>query len=319
MKKGAKIWLFIASFLVLIGLVFTFVMANLNWDFTKVSTVKFQTKEYEIDKNFSNLAITTDTADIIFALSDDGICRVECFEGRKEPHLVKVENDTLNITLINNRAWYDYIGISFSSPKITLYLPKANYADLNIKADTSDVFVPKDFSFKNADISVSTGDVNYLSKAENLVKIKTSTGNIRLENMAVGSLDLSTSTGNINLSHIDCKKDARFSVSTGNVALTNLLCDNLYSFGSTGNIALRNVTATGSLTIERSTGDVSFDSSDAVKIFVKTDTGNVLGHLLSEKVFIVKTDTGKVSVPSTDSGGRCEITTDTGNIKITLP
>ena len=49
---------------------------------------------------------------------------------------------------------------------------------------------------------------------------------------------------------------------------------------------------------------------------MKTDTGKVVGSLLSEKVFIAETSTGKVSVPKTTTGGKCEITTSTGDIKI---
>ena len=49
-----------------------------------------------------------------------------------------------------------------------------------------------------------------------------------------------------------------------------------------------------------------------------TDTGDVRGSLLSEKVFIVNTDTGRKEVPDTITGGRCEITTDTGDVKITI-
>ena len=51
---------------------------------------------------------------------------------------------------------------------------------------------------------------------------------------------------------------------------------------------------------------------------ITTDTGNVKGSLLSEKVFIVSTDTGKKQVPNTITGGRCEITTDTGDIIISI-
>jgi hypothetical protein len=44
----------------------------------------------------------------------------------------------------------------------------------------------------------------------------------------------------------------------------------------------------------------------------------VSGSLLSNKVFTAKTDTGKVSVPNSSNGGKCEITTDTGKIIIEI-
>ena len=52
--------------------------------------------------------------------------------------------------------------------------------------------------------------------------------------------------------------------------------------------------------------------------FIKTSTGKVVGSLLTEKVFNAKSDTGKVEVPNTTSGGSCTITTDTGKIQVTI-
>ena len=43
------------------------------------------------------------------------------------------------------------------------------------------------------------------------------------------------------------------------------------------------------------------------------------GTLRSEKVFLVESDTGSIEVPKTTTGGRCEIRTDTGDIRIDIP
>ncbi|MBR2023360.1 MAG: hypothetical protein IJ996_02435, partial [Clostridia bacterium] len=70
--------------------------------------------------------------------------------------------------------------------------------------------------------------------------------------------------------------------------------------------------------IERDTGGVQFTFCDAEEITVETDTGSVKGSLLSDKVFIAHSDTGRVIVPTTQTGGRCEINTDTGSIIIEI-
>ena len=105
---------------------------------------------------------------------------------------------------------------------------------------------------------------------------------------------------------------------TGRVDMENVTCRNLTSNGDTGKIVMTNVIASGEFNIERSTGDVKFNGCDAETIYVRTDTGDVRGSLLSEKVFITDTDTGNIDVPKTITGGRCEITTDTGDIKISV-
>ena len=76
--------------------------------------------------------------------------------------------------------------------------------------------------------------------------------------------------------------------------------------------------ATGRFEIKRSTGKVIFEDCDAAEIFIKTSTGKVKGSLLSEKIFIIETNTGRVDVPKTLTGGRCEISTDTGNIFVEI-
>ena len=61
-----------------------------------------------------------------------------------------------------------------------------------------------------------------------------------------------------------------------------------------------------------------FDGCDAAEITVKTGTGDVTGTLLSDKVFLTETGTGRIDVPKSTVGGRCEINTDTGDIKIDI-
>lgn len=319
MRKTTKIWIVIAASLVFVGLImFAAVMSEYKWDFSKLSTGKYETNTYEISEEFSNLSMNTDTADIIFALSDDGKCRVECYEEEKAKHSVAVQENTLVIKMIDERTWYDYIGINFGSPKITVYLPKAEYASLFIKESTGDIEIPKNFKFEGVDISSSTGDVNFFASASKLIKIRTSTGNVCVENTSAETLDLSASTGRITVSNVICGGDANINVSTGRTNLNNIECKNLTSSGDTGDISLNHVIAAEKFSIKRSTGDVRFDGSDAAEILVETDTGDVTGTFLSEKIFFVETDTGSVDVPESITGGRCEITTDTGDIELDI-
>ena len=320
MRTRTKVWLIIAASLVLIGcILFAGVMTTLQWDFMELATVKYETNTYEISEAFDGISMNTDTADIAFMFSDDGNCRVECHEEGNAKHSVTAEDGTLTVELIDERSVYDfigYIGLNFGSPKITVYLPKSEYTNLLINGDTSDIEIPNDFTFKDVDISLSTGDIDFCASASEKIKIKTSTGDICAENISVGSLDLTVSTGKVTVSDVNCEGNITVGVSTGKTYLTDIVCKSVMSSGNTGDIYLNNVIATETFSIERSTGDVRFDGSDATEIYVKTDTGDVTGSLLTDKVFITQTDTGNVDVPKTVDGGRCEIITDTGDIKV---
>ena len=318
MNKRTRIWIITAAILILIGcMIFGGMMMALKWDFAKLSTVKFETNNYVLDTDFSNITVKTDTADIVFAASQDGSCSVVCYEQKNLSHSVAVNDGTLAIELVDTRNWYDHIGIIAHTPKITVFLPDGQYDTLSIKESTGDIEIPEVLTFETIDISLSTGDVTSYASASN-IQIKTTTGDVRTENISADKVVLSVTTGKITASSIACTGDLNVAVSTGDAQLTDVVCNRLISTGSTGNITLKNVTASEEFTIERSTGNVEFQSCDAGALRVKTSTGSVTGSLLSDKIFITETSTGNIDVPQSTTGGICEINTSTGDIKITV-
>jgi len=320
MSKGTKVWLVTAALLVVVGLIlFAVALTQYGWDFSRLSTREFQTNTYKITENFTGISLHTDTADILFATAPDGVCQVVCYEQVDMPHTVEVKNGALTIDITDNRAWYEYIGIQFDTPKITVYLPEASYASLSIDEDTGDIAIGKDFAFESVDISLSTGDVAFSAPVSQLLKIQTSTGHIRVENIQAGAMELATSTGGITTSHVQCEGHIQSRVSTGKTVFLDVTCQHLTSAGDTGDLSLKTVKVAEKLTVNRSTGDVEFDNTDAAEVCIVTDTGDVTGRFLTDKVFIVQTDTGHVDVPKTVTGGKCEITTDTGDVRIKKP
>lgn len=294
-----KTWLIIATALVIVGiLLFAGVMTACRWDFTQLGTVEFETNTYEFRESVSNISVNADTADILFAASKDEMCRVECYEMEHATHSVAIQNGILTIELVDSMQWHERIGINIGTPKITIYLPEAAYTSLSIEESTGDIAIPECFTFEAIDIAVSTGDVKNYASATGMIRIRTSTGDIEMKHVSADTLALT--------------------VSTGKVKLTDIRCADLTTSGSTGDMTLKNVTATERISIHRSTGDIFLDRCDAADIYIKTDTGSVTGTLLTDKVFVANTDTGKVTVPNTVSGGRCEIITNTGDIKLSI-
>ncbi len=298
MGKKTKGWLIAGTILFLLG---CFLMGGalmgLNWNFSKLSTTKYETNSYTISESFQNISILANTADIVFVPSESGSA-VVCYEENKAKHSVSVKGDTLVIELVDNRKWYDHIGFHFDTPKITVQIPNGDYGILHLTSDTGDVMLPEHYRFQSMDISLSTGDITCRSSCLEDARIRTTTGHIHLENLSAKALDLS--------------------VSTGHAKLTDVACKSFTSHGNTGDLTLQNVIAEETITLRRSTGYVSFDRCDAREIFVETDTGDVKGTLLTDKVFFAQTDTGNVNVPKTMTGGKCEIATSTGDISIQI-
>ena len=320
MKNSTKGWLIAAAVLVIVGIIVCGVaMAKVNWNINELSNVKYETNTFEISEDFRNISIRSSTEDIKFVPAEDGKCKVVFFEREDEKHAAAVQNGTLVISKTDSREWYDRMfSFSVKSPSITVYLPKAEYASLNITEDTGDIEIPKYFRFETIDIHVSTGDVSCSASAAGLTRVRTSTGSIRIEGSAAGELDLTVSTGSTDISSVDCSGEVKVAVSTGKAHLTDICCRSLTSTGSTGDITMTNVIAQEKISVDRSTGDVKFEHCDAAELSIETNTGDVSGSLLSEKVFITESHTGKIDVPKTVSGGKCEIKTDTGDIRIVI-
>ena len=103
---------------------------------TACSFSDYETNIHKINEEFDNVSIKTDTAVIAFVPSNDGMCRVACYEDAKSIHSVEIQNGTLMINVVNHKKWYDYIGDNINSPKITVYLPEKAYSSLVIEEST---------------------------------------------------------------------------------------------------------------------------------------------------------------------------------------
>ncbi|MBQ8304835.1 MAG: DUF4097 family beta strand repeat protein [Blautia sp.] len=280
MGKSKK-WIITGTVLLGSGLMIcgtSFTIMGFDWE--KLSTVKFVTNTYEIADPFANIRIDADTASLSFLPSEDGTCKVICHEEGDDPHKAEVQNDTLTIERKNNKSLRLFgIGFETESPGITVYLPEDTYKTCTIETDT---------------------------------------GDITLQDLSAGDMQLGSDTGRIKLTNIELSDDLDIEENTGDIVLQNVTCRNLKAEGDTGDLRLTDVTASGEFRLETDTGDIVFDGCDADAIHAETDTGDVTGTLLSDKVFYADTDTGSVDVPASTTGGRCEIESDTGDIRLKI-
>lgn len=317
MKKSTKIWICTASLFVIFVLLVYAVVTVCDWNFANLDTVVYDTVTYEVGEQFTSVSVDSHIADISFIPCDGDSVSVVCYKPQNTDYSVGVDGNNLFITEI-----YDYTNnfhiFNFKNPTISVYMPRKNYTSLVVLSKTGDTYISDDFYFESIDVTATTGSVKCKDCEFDKIKVELSTGDIILESVNAKAIELSVTTGGIEVDSIKCTGDLYINVQTGESKLSNVTCKNLISNGSTGDILLKDVIANDTFNIERSTGDVKFEACDANEITVKTSTGSVRGTLISEKIFTAKSNTGSVKVPQTTTGGKCEIKTSTGDIKIIL-
>ena len=300
MSRTAKIWLIIAGICVILGPALIIGATAAAGGGNLFNAQKYETVTHEIGSTFDQIAVDTDITDVTIATADEKQCRVECSEPEKMKHTAEVENGTLVIRSSDSRQWYEHL-FSFAShsPKVVIYLPQSAYASLQIDTHTGDVTIPSGFTFDTLTVNNNTGDVECSASVTKTLTVKEDTGDISLSFPNAGELDITASTGDIDVTSAKVKGTVSVKSSTGDITLTDTVAEKKFQ-------------------IESSTGDVGFKGCDAADIKVKTSTGDVTGTLLSDKIFVTDTSTGDVKVPQTSSGGRCEISTSTGDILIQI-
>ena len=295
-----KIWIIVASILVVVGAAVAAIgFATCDFKFTEQTV----SRQIDIDEEFDKIVIDVNTTNINFLLIENEntpscVYIVES-QNPSVQHSVEVKDGVLSVTLNDDRRWYEHIGIGWGDWEISVCLSKTELATLDIEVDTGDVTVPSVFSFNNAKIESDTGDIKWSASVLEKLEIETDTGDIQLSDFSCRDIEISTDTGDVSASDIN--------------AVNSVTVDT-----DTGDVTLKNTVAQGAMSVKTATGDVALDGCDGGSVSIKTSTGDVYGTLLSPKAFAASSKTGRVNVPRSKGDALCEITSSTGNIKITL-
>lgn len=320
MKKSKKISIIIAVAVIIIGcLISFFALVSLNFDFSKLNSVNSVTKTYDIDESFRNINIEGTECDINLIPSDNDKCSVICNEGDKISHSVTVQNDTLTIKRIDNRQWYEHIMVFYwGETEINLYLPQNKYEELYAKSVSGNIEIPENFTFDKAEISTTSGEVSFLSKVTNDIDIQTVSGNIYVGETTAKNINMQSTSGDTAVSSATIKNELKVKSVSGNINLSNIDCQSITANTTSGDNKFSNVVAKTNTKIESISGNIDLYQSDAQTMNIKTTSGDVAGTLLTDKIFDVKTTSGDVNVPQSGAGGKCEIKTTSGNVKLVI-
>lgn len=340
MRKGTKIAVAAALICMVSGAVIVAcTLAAVSSDFSRLNTVRFDTNTYEVKESFSNIRINGAECDVRLAPAQDDTCKVVCSESDKLFHTVTVDDGTLTITRTDEREWYKNIGVYWDETSITVYLPAREYTDLFIKSLSGDISVPGDFTFSQAEIYNTSGEIEYSAVTGHGLTVQTTSGDLSVRNLTAGEVKAQSTSGTIEISNVtvsdihavstsgdvtiqssETKNGILIETVSGEIELEHLNPLFVTAYSSSGDIDLSNVLAAGQMEIETVSGEIELERCDAQDLTIRSVSGDVSGTLLSEKWFTTNTTSGSVNVPQAVSlpAGTCEVHTASGNIYFKL-
>ena len=341
MKKGTKIALLIALVCIVLGTVLSLsTLAVIDMDFSRLNTTKYTSDTHIVSESFSSIAVDTLEADICLLPTSDNTCSVVYPQGDSLTHTVTVENDTLRVQRVDSRMWYEHIGIFWNPEQdlvITVYLPMQEYASLALESTSGDISVPAQFAFSQADISTTSGDINYCANTSGTLSLSSTSGDLTIHDLTAEQLKAQSTSGSIDLAEIDAAKLKAASIS-GDVDLSNVLVDTQMELDSTsgsidlagviaaelkavstsGDIDLSNVLVATQMELDSTSGQITLDRCDAQTLQLHSMSGDIFGSLLTEKQFITNTTSGTVRVPTSSGTDTCRASTTSGNITFNI-
>lgn len=319
MKKEKKITLMVAGCMILAGLVMAAGgFAAIRFDVSRLNTISYDTNSYEIEEGFHHIAIDGGSSDVRFYPSEEDTCKVVCTEGDDVTFVVEVKDDTLHVRRQNSGMRIVHFGVNFGETGISVYVPENTYESLTVHTISGNVAVPEALQFASADIRSTSGEIKMLASTGSSLAVQATSGDIHIGNTAPESLTVQSTSGEITVKNVNVKSGIQVKSTSGDITFTDVRGQTIAASATSGEITFSEVIADGNMRLESTSGDVELRNSDGSELYIRSSSGDVYGTLLSEKVFRIHTSSGDVNAPYSASGGKCEVTTRSGDIDFVI-
>lgn len=295
MKKSTKIALITAISLVAAGCLLGAAAYGLGGSFER----ELHEVTHTADEPFTDISVSVSEADVHILPSKDGSCYAVCEETDRVRYGLAVTDGTLTLALVDNRHWYDFIGISIGTPTVTLYLPQGAYNRLTAESQSGQIHgsfkTDTGLSFTNVTLKSSSGKISFAGKVKTLTAENTA-GDVILTDLTAETIYTKTSSGAILFADIHANETTTEATS-GRTHFTRTI-------------------VAGTLTAKSSSGNIKFEASDAKDLILTSQSGNITGSLLSDKLFDADSNSGNITCPAPKGDGTCWVRTSSGNISL---
>lgn len=323
MKKSTIVILIVSLCLLVSGVIICggvlLLYDNFAFDFENNGNVSYAERTETLSEKFVNVDADSLSGGIELFPSSADECVIECSESDNVRFDIKVDGDTLMVKRIDTRKWYQFIRIGFSKEYIKIYLPQGEYKDIALKTSSGKIVVNDGLTCDNLTATSTSGSIRaYTLNAEDTIELYSTSGSVVADTITAKNLTTSSTSGKTTIGNLEISGALDANATSGNIEISQVNCNSVSVDNSSGSIVLSGVISESSFDVSNTSGKIELLGCDAQSLDIKNISGGVRGTLLSDKVFVASSTSGKVRVPDTTQGGVCKVRTTSGSIDIDI-
>ncbi len=283
---------------------------------TNVVTV---TKEYHIGEAPKQINVDSTVSCVEILPIEGDEWRVECKEKENLHHTIELANGVLTIKQIDNRRWYEHIGIfsGLQPLSIIVYLPAQTYESLCIDSTSGSIQVAENFVFSSANLKNTSGFIAMSASVEGDLTVKNTSGSITVDGNVSGNLSANNTSGSIRILG-GVNGNLAVKNNSGRIEVKDATPLNVQIGNTSGGIRLENVICQGEIKVANTSGFIDLERCDALSFDLHTTSGGIRGSILTAKTFDCKSTSGGVHTPNDGNGGTFRARSTSGGINITV-
>lgn len=303
--KTQKIYTLSAVFL-FAGLIIFFIgFAMMDFNIMNFDTEPAYTSSvYDVDDELSGIVISETNADVKFTCSKDNKVHIKYYKNsRRSYDFSKQPDGTLKVSSSLSTDWKQNIGISVSTPTLTLMLPSGYKGDIKIDCGFGDILCE----------NVTAGTLS----------LENETGDIVITGASFsGNLSVDTELGGIEVYNVTVNRTVKLSADDGGLFAQLLTASDIYADADGGNITLADISYDGSLFGDVENGNLQLSNINVGRgITLISENGDIKGNIggaVSDFTYNCSAQNGECNLPFYMLGGDKQLNakSENGDIEI---
>ncbi len=189
-------------------------LASAGFDINELDRQHYVEKmEHVTDANVSKVNIASGSYDVKMLPTSKAQIDISAFDGDDVKTEIRVDGNTVNISINDDRSWYDKtVGSIGRDREIIIYIPTGGEYAVSVSTESGDVELERGITLASFEANTKSGDIELdMIKVSGNASIKTESGDVEFDNISVGSLNIETGSGDV---EGEMRNGANYQIST---------------------------------------------------------------------------------------------------------